>query len=261
MIMLDPRFIVCVILAFPALTMFAFGQAPTTPLPVADIVPLNIVELVTAVFTGIAAVGGIFVSIFLPILANRQKRTEAANMAMALELTKAQVALDATKLEIMRAQIELSKVKDTVVLVERNTNSMTSTIKELADKAGIAKGKAEEKLKGEETAKTLAEGQRQGMEQERASAIAAVGGAPAQALANSDTNAQAVTAAAAAAAAIAAPAAAAIAAPPAAAIAAPPAADIAAPPVVKAVVPPAVETAVKAAFEKERLEEKKRSDE
>lgn len=121
------------------------------------------------------------------------------------------------------------------------------------DKANVAEGAAMGAQRGVEAAQQLAEGQRQGIEMERASAAAK---AETGVSASADAAIQAATAAAAAAA-IAAPAAAAIAAPPAAAIAAPPAADLAAPPVVKAVVPPVVEEAVKAAFERERLKEKK----
>lgn len=150
---------------------------------VAVVVPIDIVALVTALFAGITTVASI---IFLPIMAWRQKRAELAaaasaieaakaQAAMALELAKSQTALEQTKLEIMRAQVELSHVKETVSLVERNTNSMTSTIKELAGKAGIAEGVALQRVKGEETAKTLAEGQRQGMEIAAAVAAAAAG--------------------------------------------------------------------------------------
>lgn len=119
------------------------------------------------------------------------------------------------------------------------------------DKAKVIEGEARGQQAGEHTARTLAQGQAEGREAERSSVAAkSETGTPR----STDV---AVQAAAAAAAAIAAPAAAALAAPPAAAIAAPPAAEIAAPPVVEAVVPPAVEEAVKAAFDRERLKEKK----
>lgn len=245
---------VCIIPAVPALTWAAFAEvAPQSPGAV--VVPIDVVALVTAVFAGIGTVGALLVSIFLPIMASRQKRAEtaaaAARETLALELAKSQVALNETRLEIMRAQVELERVKDNVVLIERNTNSLTKEIAALSKKEGETIGIAKEKARLAAETVTFEEGRREGAETERASVAAS--GAPA----NSDATLQAVSAAAAAAAAIAAPAAAAIAAPPAAAIAAPPAAEIAAPPVVNAVVPPAVEAAVNAAFERDRLQEKK----
>ena len=103
-------------------------------------VPLDIVALVQAVFTGIAALGGVFATVYA-IYAKR-----SADVATA----------------------EIAKVKDNVVLIERNTNSLTKELAALAKKEGEQIGKDRQIAKEKADAATLAEGQRQGAQTERA---------------------------------------------------------------------------------------------
>lgn len=115
-------------------------------------VPIDVVALVQAIFTGIAAVGSVFATIYSLRAADRAKRAEllsASNAAV------------------------ISKVKDTVDLVERNTNSLTTQIAAASRLAGMHEGEAKGRLAGEDAARTLAEGQKQGAEIERASVAAA----------------------------------------------------------------------------------------
>lgn len=146
--MIDIRIIVLIKLAllvvFLVALVPAFGQPAVLPPPTHIIVPIDVVALVQAVFTGIAALGGVFATVY----------------AIMAKIKTDNVAL---------AQIELNKA---LMLIERNTNSMTSTIKELATKAGIVEGAAREKTTGQETAATLAEGRKLGKEEERASMVA-----------------------------------------------------------------------------------------
>lgn len=113
--------------------------------------PLDVVALVQVTFTGLAllvsAIGGVYAA----VAANRAKRAEEASKANSTNI---------------------DKVQDNVKLIERNTNSMTSEIARLARKEGSVEGERKGVAAGQETARVFAEGQRQGAENERASAQA-----------------------------------------------------------------------------------------
>lgn len=148
------------LVAFTAALLFLaylIGPAPAETTRALQLsVPLDIVALTQVVFTGLAACGGVFATIYLPIVNGRQKRTE--------------LALVETNLKLVQAQLELSRVRDNVVLIERNTNSLTKQIADLSQTKGEQIGKEKERARIAQEAVTLAEGQRQGVESERASA-------------------------------------------------------------------------------------------
>lgn len=144
-----------------AITLILAIPAASEPVPVQVVqlfVPIDVVALTQAIFTGIAAVGGVFATIYSLLAASRAKRAEIAAAAA--------VAASAS------AATAISKVKDTVELVERNTNSLTTQIAAAARLAGLHEGEAKGVRAGEDIARTLAEGQKQGAETERASAQA-----------------------------------------------------------------------------------------
>lgn len=130
--------------------------------PVLTVAPVDTVELIKAyseliktIFYGVGSLCIPLATVYVMIGAARAKRAEVATVAVAS--TVADVSVD------------LGKIKDDVKLLEINTNSMTSTIAALSEKAGIVKGEAKEKATGERVAEAL----RQGAEQERAAVAAA----------------------------------------------------------------------------------------
>lgn len=113
--------------------------------------PLDIVALVQVTFTGLAllisAVGGVYAA----VAATRAKRAEEASKAN---------------------MQNIDRVQDNVKMIERNTNSMTTEIARLSRKEGSVEGERRGVAAGEEVARILAEGRRQGAEEERAKATA-----------------------------------------------------------------------------------------
>lgn len=91
------------------------------------LVPIDVVALVQAVFTGVAAVGGVFATIYSLIAANRAKQAAAAVHA----------------------------VNDTMKMVEQNTNSITEQLTTAARKEGLQEGETKGRLAGVEIAKEL----------------------------------------------------------------------------------------------------------
>lgn len=110
----------------------------------ATAVPLDIVELVKVTLTGIATILSAIGMIYAAVAAARAHRAELA-----------------TKVN----NETILKVQDNVKLVERNTNSMTAKIEQLATKAGEVIGEAKGIAAGQHDARTFAEGIRQGREQ------------------------------------------------------------------------------------------------
>lgn len=70
----------------------------------------------------------------------------------------------------MEVKTDLGTVKEDVKLLERNTNSISSRNEEIARRLGISEGEEKQKLVGAETAATLAQGQSEGRDNERAAA-------------------------------------------------------------------------------------------
>lgn len=91
------------------------------------LVPIDVVALVQAVFTGIAAVGGMFATVYSLIAANRAKQATSAVHA----------------------------VNETMKLVEQNTNSITEQLTTAARKEGLQEGETKGRLAGVEIAKEL----------------------------------------------------------------------------------------------------------
>lgn len=112
------------------------------------ILPIDLVELIKAVFFGIASICFPLATIYSVVAANRAKRAELQSTANSTSITK---------------------VNDNVALIERNTNSMTSEIARLSREKGATEGERVGVLAGEKKAQELAEGQRQGRDHERAS--------------------------------------------------------------------------------------------
>lgn len=100
------------------------------------IAPIDVVALVQAIFTGVAAVGGVFATVYA-IWAKRSADAAAAKSAE-----------NAAQIKAVATQID-------GLLVDR-------------DKAKVKEGEAAEKIKGAETAATLAEGRQLGMDEARA---------------------------------------------------------------------------------------------
>lgn len=121
-------------------------------------VPIDVVALVQAVFTGLAALMSAGSLIWAALAAARSKRAE-----------------DSSKLN----SASLGKVVSQVDLVERNTNSITTRLEALARKEGIQIGIDQQVAAGNLAAASLVEGQRQGAKQERDSVAAAAASAPA----------------------------------------------------------------------------------
>lgn len=95
--------------------------------------PIDIVALITAVFTGLAALLSAVAGAYAIVAAQRAKRAETVSVASAAVIEK----------------------------VEANTNSMTDKIAELSRKEGIVEGVE----RGAADARTLARGQQEGREQ------------------------------------------------------------------------------------------------
>lgn len=133
------------------------------------IAPIDIVELTKAIFSGIAALGGIFVTIYLPILSARQKRAEVAQQQQAASLLK---------------------VKDNMELIERNTNSISTRNEEIAKQLGMEQGAKKERQAAEVVAAKVAEARREGADTALASVAAtAAAVAPAAPVATPATSA------------------------------------------------------------------------
>jgi hypothetical protein len=128
------------------LVLPAFAETAT---PIQLFVPIDVVALVQAIFSGAAAIAGAFAAVYSVVAAQRAKRAELATVENA---------------------IGIAKVHDTVALVERNTDSLTTQLQASSRLAGLKEGEARGQLAGEATARTLLEGQRQGGEKARADA-------------------------------------------------------------------------------------------
>lgn len=112
------------------------------------ILPIDLVELIKALFFGVALVCTPLATVYSIVSANRARRAE----------TNSRTNSDS-----------IGKVIDNVALIERNTNSMTSEIARLSREKGATEGERVGVLAGEKKAQELAEGQRQGRDHERAS--------------------------------------------------------------------------------------------
>lgn len=73
-----------------------------------------------------------------------------------------------------QSQVATVKNKESIDLIERNTNSLSTRMADLARKNGIVEGVQQGRQYGVEQAASLAEGQRRGIEMERASVAAQV---------------------------------------------------------------------------------------
>lgn len=102
--------------------------------------PIDVVALVQAIFTGLAALLSAIAGIYAIIAANRARRAEV-------------VSLDNSKI---------------IAQVETNTNSMTTRIEAMARKAGVEEGVARGIVTASAVAEGLARGQREGREQNTA---------------------------------------------------------------------------------------------
>lgn len=116
----------------------------------ADFTPGEWIELTKVVFTGLGAVLGGVAAVYAVIGAKRAERAVATSAANGAN----------------------------IALIERNTNSMTTRIEQLARKEGEVIGEAKGTRRGEATAATLAEGQRQGRELASNQLSSAPGDAP-----------------------------------------------------------------------------------
>lgn len=104
--------------------------------------PINVVALVQAIFTGIAAVGGVFATIYALVAASRAKRAEQAT-------TESTAALALIHKEVI-------ETKDNIKIVEKATNSMMEARLKEKDALlvlSVEKSKAEGALEGVATEK------------------------------------------------------------------------------------------------------------
>lgn len=116
-----------------------------------QVAPIDLIELVKVIFYGVATLCVPLATVYIMLAAARTKRAEEAAIAV---------------------KADLSKVRDNVELIERNTNSLSTRMADLARKNGIVEGVQQGIQRGVEAAQQLAEGQRRGIEIERASVAA-----------------------------------------------------------------------------------------
>lgn len=125
----------------------SLGQtaAPSTQ-QVQIILPIDLIELIKALFYGVALVCTPLATVYSIVSANRAKRAEQQSK---------------------QNSQNIGRVVDNVALIERNTNSMTSEIARLSREKGEVEGERIGVLAGEKKARELAEGQRQGRDDRR----------------------------------------------------------------------------------------------
>lgn len=109
--------------------------------------PVDLVQLVTAIFSGVALLLTTGIGAFVMITNARSKRNEE------------------TLAKVTNSVVE---VKETVVDLKKNTDGLASRTAAMARKLGVQEGTSAGIAAGIATAATLAEGQRQGREQSAA---------------------------------------------------------------------------------------------